>query len=412
MEIELTLPQTQFLDLDCKYPLFVAGYGSGKSEILKIGALDDVFSYPGARVAVYSDTFDQLRLNLVPRFQDALSDLGVSHDYNKTENIITFDFEDGRNEMIFRSIDNPKRIIGYEVFRSHVDEIEAADNEKKAGEVWRKIIARNRQKIAGAANRVSVYTTPDQGFGFTYKKWGQSTSPDYQYVRASSRSNPHTPSDYVESLENDYPPELVRAFVEGHWCNLTSGSVYASFSRDFHNSTREVKSGEPLHVGMDFNVGKMAAIVFVQDGKGTVATDELIGYADTPSMIEALKERFDGHAITVYPDASGKNTSSKGASLSDIALLRAAGFTVRAHESNPRVRARVVCVNARFVDGTVRVNVVRCPQLTESLERQKYTDAGEPDKSQGFDHPVDAFGYRIAYTYALKPQVSGRIWVK
>jgi hypothetical protein len=342
-----------------------------------------------------------------------LTELGVAYDFNKSENIISFEFDDGKNELIFRSIDNPKRIIGYEVFRSHVDEIEAAENERKAGEVWRKIIARNRQKIEGAVNRVSVYTTPDQGFGFTYKKWGQSKSQDYQYVRASSHSNPHTPDDYVAALEADYPPELVRAFIEGHWCNLTSGSVYASFGREVCHSDREIQQGEPLHIGMDFNVGHMAAIIFVQDGKGTVAADELIDYSDTPAIISAIKERYPEHAVTVYPDASGKNTSSKGASLSDIGLLKAAGFTVRAHDANPRVRARVVCVNARLSDKTVRVNTKKCPQTTEALERQTYTDAGEPDKTQGFDHPNDAFGYRIAYTYPIKTLVNaGRIWVK
>jgi len=407
MEIRPTIPQAEFLSLNCKYPLFVAGYGSGKTHALITSALVDLFSYDGARVAIYSDTYDQLRLNLIPRIEDMLSESGIPYQFNRTEYTITV----GSNQLILRSIDNPKRIIGYEVFRSHVDEIEAATNKDKANDVWRRILSRNRQKCGTLQNRVSAYTTPDQGFGFTYEKWRGNTG-DYQYVRAGTSSNPYLPSDYIDSLLNDYPAELAEAYINGEWCNLTAGSVYTAFDRKLSHSDREVQPGEPLFIGMDFNVNNMAAIVFVNDASGTVAADELVGYADTPATIEAIKNRYDGHRIFVYPDASGQNTSSKGASTSDITLLKAAGFIVKAPNRNPRVRDRIVCVNARIADGTVRVNTKKCPQLTESLEKQAYDKHGEPDKTQGYDHANDGFGYRIIYDYPLRSKSNRNIYAR
>ena len=106
----------------------------------------------------------------------------------------------------------------------------------------------------------------------------------------------------------------------------------------------------------------------------------------------------------MYPDASGKNRKSNNASTSDIALLEQAGFDVRVNASNPAVKDRVLSVNAMLhKDGKRRykVNPQMCPNLVECLEKQAYDKNGEPDKSAGFDHALDAAGYFIAYRYPL-----------
>ena len=411
MQIVLTEPQSEFFVLRCKYPLFVGGYGSGKTHTLITSAVRDAFDAPpGAKVAIYSDTYDQLKLNIIPRMEELLIDLGVAYQFNRSDYVIAV----GYRKFIFRSIDNPKRIIGYEVFRSHVDELEAGTTKDKAADVWRRIVARNRQKIPGMDNRVSCYTTPDQGFGFTYERWRKNPpSAEYQFVRASTDSNPFLPDDYYDALLDDYPEELAKAYVNGEWCNLTSGMVYAAFDRTACETTRTVRTGEPLHIGMDFNVNNMAAIICVRDGDMIHAVDELIGYADTPAIIEAIKERYPGHVINVYPDARGASTSSQDASRSDIILLKRAGFIVRAKKKNPRVRDRVVCVNQRFSEGRLRVNIARCPLLTEALEQQAYNDKGEPDKESGYDHPNDALGYMVYYLMPLQmPSKREALWYK
>jgi hypothetical protein len=48
-----------------------------------------------------------------------------------------------------------------------------------------------------------------------------------------------------------------------------------------------------------------------------------------------------------------------------------------------------------------RVNPQTCPHLVESLEKQAYDKNGEPDKSAGFDHIIDAATYMLAYRYPL-----------
>lgn len=40
-ELTLTPPQWDFLQLDCKHPAFVAGFGTGKSQTLAVSAVID-----------------------------------------------------------------------------------------------------------------------------------------------------------------------------------------------------------------------------------------------------------------------------------------------------------------------------------------------------------------------------------
>ena len=41
------------------------------------------------------------------------------------------------------------------------------------------------------------------------------------------------------------------------------------------------------------------------------------------------------------------------------------------------------------------------PHYAEALEKQAYDKNGEPDKSSGLDHCIDAGGYFIAYRYPI-----------
>jgi hypothetical protein len=333
-------------------------------------------------------------------------------------------------------MDNPDRIIGYEVFRSHCDEIDLLE-QKKAELVWNRIIARNRQKVTNAEwkhydarwengarsfkrewdkdneewvyivgkkrirqhqdNRVSAYTTPES-FGFTYNRWKRNPAPGYEYVVAPTYSNPHLDSSYIDSLRETYTEQMVKAYIEGMWVNLTSGSVYPYFDRETHDTRVTARKNEPLHIGMDFNVTDMCATVHVIRKGILYCVDELFGFLDTPDMCEVITERYKekGHSITIYPDASGKGTTSKSASTSDITLLKGAGFKVKAPNKNPAIKDRVASMNKRFETRKYYVNTDRCPEYTRSLEQQVYDENnGKPKKDGDLDNRNDGGGYLI-----------------
>ena len=174
---------------------------------------------------------------------------------------------------------------------------------------------------------------------------------------------------------------------------LTAGTVYNAYDREANRSKETIRVSEPLHIGQDFNVNNMASVVFVERENGWHAIDELKGLRDTPHLIETLKSRYEGHAVFIYPDASGGSAKSVNASVSDLELLRKAGFKVRSDRANPRVKDRVLSLNTGFSKGRLWVNDAKCPEFEESLEQQAYDRNGEPDKTTGHDHHNDAAGY-------------------
>lgn len=401
LKIKPTQPQADFHSLQCKHPAFVGGFGTGKSETMANQAFMDASHSSSALIGLYEPTYDLVRLIMAPRMEEKLIDYGIRYRYNKSENIIYC--SNGQfGDFILRTLDNPERIIGYETYRSHVDEIDTL-KEDKALAAWIKIIARNRQRPSGIINpfnRVSAYSTPE-GFKFLYKYWKKEPKNGYEMIQASTMSNPFLPDDYVDTLKETYPANLIEAYIEGEFVNLTSGTVYHEFDRVEHDTDVIWNGREPLHIGMDFNVCNMSAVISVIRKGICYDVGEITGGYDTPSMIDSIKERYQQCQINIYPDASGKNRNAQGASESSIQLLRQAGFQVLAKAKNPFVKDRVLAMNTSFVRSLHFVNVRLCPIHASNLEQQVYNAAGEPDKTQGNDHTNDASGYLIHYKYPV-----------
>src|SRR6056297_75909 len=406
LQLKVTQPQSDFLQMEKRYRLFCAGYGAGKSEAMVQAAVMDAATSPGALIGCYQPSYDLIKLITAERITEKLTELGVRFKYNKQDNMVYTSTKQW-GDFVFRSLDNPSRIVGYETYTAHVDEIDTLPA-AHAEEAWNKIIARNRQRPKGMNdpfNQASAYTTPE-GFKFAHWRWVQNKTDDYGIVTAPSYSNPYLPEGYIASLRESYPEALADAYIEGRFVNLTSGTVYSSFDRGRCNSKEQIAQGERLYVGMDFNVGKMAAVINVRRGEELHAVSEVVDAYDTPAVISHLQERYEGHTICVYPDASGTSRKTVNASQSDIALLQQAGLSVRAPKRNPAVKDRIISANTGFEQGLIKVNSKTCPEFTRCLEQQAYDKNGEPDKTSGHDHMNDAGTYVIAYEMPVRKPVS------
>jgi PBSX family phage terminase large subunit len=404
-QIEPTLPQYKYITSPSKFPAMVAGFGAGKTEAAIMRSVLGILANPGFNRGFYEPTYDLIRMIAWPRFEQFLSESNIPYKLQKSPiNQIAIE---GYGAIFFRSMDNPTRIVGYEHADADIDELDTLKKDD-AAYVWRQVIARNRQKKPVGYNTVGVTTTPE-GFKFVYETWKKETRAGYEIIQAPTRSNPHLPDGYIESLQDIYPAQLLSAYLEGNFVNLVSGTVYASYNRKAHDTQETIKLGEPLFIGCDFNVTKQAATVYVQreGGEQWHAVAELVNMYDTPEMVRIIQSRWQsqGHKIYIYPDASGGSRKSVNASISDIALLQQASFVVRSRASNPAVRDRVMATNAAFESGRLRINATACPNVSSCLEQQTYKN-GEPDKSSGNDHQNDATTYPIAYEMPIVKPVA------
>lgn len=402
--MNFTPAQASFVYSTEPFPAFVGGFGSGKTAAAIARIMHLKRMCPKQDVAYYLPTYGLVEDIAFQRFPAMFDRLGLPYKLNRQ----TATLHTGLGRIIFRTMDNPDRIVGFEVAHSILDELDTLPIEK-ARNVWNKVIARNRQKAVTdtgrkVPNTVSVATTPE-GFRFVWERWVKNKAPGYELFRAKTMDNAaNLPEGYINNLRNSYPTNLLAAYLDGEFVNLTAGSVYAEYDRALNATTETVQPGDALHVGMDFNVAHGAAVVHVLRGDDPYAVAEFTDVFDTPAMIGLLKRDYPGHAITIYPDASGGSRKSNNASESDISLLKAAGFRVCVNAANPRVKDRVMAVNALVhKDGQrrYRVNPEKCPQLVESLEKQAYDRNGEPAKDGGLDHILDAAGYCLVYRWPL-----------
>jgi PBSX family phage terminase large subunit len=394
--MKLTETQYDFAGSLQPFPAFVGGVGSGKTHAGIVRTISLKSQIP-EDVAYYLPTYDLIRTIAYPRFTELLDEFNIKHILNKSENVIYT--PDYGGVIRFRTMDTPERIIGYETAHSVLDELDTLPTEK-AREIWNKVLARNR-KQSKLGNTVAVTTTPE-GFKFVYEVWAKEKREGYQIYKARTKDNPYLPDGYIKALEQIYPSNLLQAYLDGEFVNLNAGSVYYTFDRKLNSTNETIKTGEPLHIGMDFNVTKMSSVVYVLRNDEPNAVAEITGVFDTPAMIRMINDRYNGHKIYIYPDASGKNRKSQNASESDIVQLKASGFTIMSNAANPYVKDRVAAINKLIESRKFKVNPDTCPELVEALERQAYDKNGEPDKSAGFDHVLDAAGYMIAYRYPIR----------
>ncbi len=414
----LNVPQSRFLALPHKYRAFVAGFGSGKTWVGCAGLCRHAWEFPRVNAGYFAPSFPQIRDIFYPTVEEVAHDWGLRVEIMEANKEVHFySGKQYRTTVICRSMDRPQAIVGFKIGHALVDELDVMAA-AKAEQAWRKIIARMRYKADGLKNGVDVTTTPE-GFKFTYQQFVKALRDKpslvnlYGLIQASTYDNAkNLPADYIPSLYDSYPKQLIDAYLRGLFVNLMSGSVYPDFDRLMNHSSESMQESEPLLIGMDFNRLHMAAVVYVLRDGLPVAVDEITDGRDTPYMARLFKERYrdKGHAVTVYPDASGQNSSSKNASESDLSILREHGLTVRVNSTNPAVADRINAVNSLILNGQgvrrLKVNTLRCPKLTEALEQQSYDKNGQPDKSSGVDHVIDAAGYPVAYQWPVVKRVA------
>jgi hypothetical protein len=400
IRLKLTEPQEDFIFSEAIHPAMVAGYGAGKSQaaVIRIALL--ALKYKGLSFAFVEPTYDLIRLIAFPRFEEILDSWGVKYNLNKADAIIKLD---NGSQIIFRSADSPERLVGFEVSDAVIDEADTLRIDQ-ARTVWTKMLGRIRErKPDNSPNTLAAVSTPE-GFGFMYEMWGKEKREGYELIKAPTSSNPYLPDGYIAQLQATYSGSQLSAYLDGNFVNLNAGSVYHEFDRNLNATSQTIMADDVLHIGLDFNVANMSAVVHVVRGDSVHAVNEITGVFDTPTMGRILKEKYPAHRILIYPDASGNARKSNNASESDHSILRSFGFQVLVNSRNPFVKDRVLSVNAMINNQGERryfVNAQYCPSLAESLEKQSYDKNGEPDKKSGFDHVVDATGYFIAYRYPI-----------
>lgn len=391
-EIELLEHQAEFIESEFIHTAIVGGFRSGKSHAGVIKSILKKLTYPGIDVAYYLPTYGLIKDIAYAKFSHFLEKMKVQYTLNKSDH----EYLTPYGKIILRSMDNPDSIIGYEVGYSIIDEADILPK-NHMDDVLTRVAARLSIPLPdGKPNSLDFVSTPE-GFKFLYDFFVKKPHPNKKLIKARTANNPFISDSYISTLEAIYSPEQLKAYLDGEFINLTSGNVYRNYDREKNRTYAKVENGDVLHVGIDFNITKMNAVIHKMDIETKLAVDEIVNAYDTTEVCAILKERYGDHKIIVYPDASGSSRKTNS-SKSDHDIIRSFGFVIRTGTSNPPVKDRVNKMNISFCDKdgnrNYLVNDEQCPNYAEALEKQTYKN-GEPDKTSGHDHITEAGGYFI-----------------
>jgi hypothetical protein len=374
-----------------------AGYGAGKTRALCAKAVMLAAANQGFIGAVMEPTGPLIRDIWQNDFDDFLEAYDIPYTFRASPlPEYTLHLPGGDTKILCRSFENWSRIIGLNLAWVLADEIDTV-TPAIANKAFPKILGRLR---SGNVRQFAAASTPE-GFRWMWNTFGSDDAqqrPDRKLIKMRTADNPHLPPDFIERLQANYDPQLLRAYLDGEFVNLTTGQVYDRFDRAKHVITDlPDTSREPLRVGVDFNIGNMSAVIAIRQGNSLLVIDEISGAHDTDALAQEIQRRYPQRQTYIYPDASGGNRSTN-ASQTDIQILEQYGFSNQSPRSNPPVRDRVAAVQALLENGKgqVRLTIAAgCRKVIECLELQSYNEKGDPDKDAGYDHMNDALGYVI-----------------
>ena len=284
-------------------------------------------------------------------------------------------------------------------------------------EAWTEVI---RPMLATSGGHAIFIGSP-KGYHLLYEGYvkgqpGPGRDPSVMSWKYTSLEGGNIPEAEIEEAKRSLD---ARTFAQEYEAQFTtySGRVYYSFDRSRNvKEAPSFKDWPTLHIGMDFNINPMTATIwteYVVDGRviSHMIDEIIIPTSNTHEMCDEIRTRYgrpgfdpqkrEVRHVTIYPDPAGTQNRSSAQGMTDIAILRAAGFHVMAMASHPLVRDRISTVNGKLFSADKHTSFYfdpKCVKSIAAMEKQTYkAGTSEPDKTGGHDHVADATGY-YAYT--------------
>jgi len=391
----LTSPQKKVIKDDSRFRVLITGRRFGKT-YLAINELAKFASQPNKKVWYVAPSYRQAKAIC----WGVLKEKMIQHKWVKSINHSDLTITLKNNSQItLRGSDNENSLRGVGLHGLVMDEF--ADISK---ETWFEVLRPTLSDTKGHA----LFCGSPRGFGnWSYElyKMGE-TNKDWKSFQYTTLEGEQVSQDEIEQAKQDLDLRTFQQEYEATFVNY-SGMIYYNFSRDKNIVEKYNKKIGILHIGLDFNVDPMSAVICVIENDRIFMIDEIQIYSsNTNEICDEIRTRFKNVQIVVYPDPSARQRKTSAGGLTDLAILKNNGFDVRCRSTAPLVRDRINAVNSKLknVNGKNSLFIVKsCKNAIKSIERQIYKEGTHiPDKDSGYDHMNDALGYLVEYNFPLK----------
>ena len=393
---KLTRPQFEVFDTNERFRVVVAGRRFGKTFLSIAELIDVAVPKEGSHCWYVAPTYkaakeiawDMLIARIPPEWIR-----------KSNETALTLTLING-STIALKGAEKPDNLRGRSLDFVVMDEF--ADMRPEA---WYEVIRPSLSDRQGSA----LFIGTPKGRNHFYDLWTQGAdgNPDWYSFQYTTIDGGQVAEAEIEAAKRDLDERTFNQEYNAQFVNY-SGIIYYNFSRE-ESVNRSADDGSMLHIGMDFNLDPMSAVVAIRDGSTLKIIDEIVIYgSNTDEIVDEIKTRFPSRQICVYPDPAARQRKTSAGGRTDLSILQNAGFAVKVRERHSAIRDRINSVNARLKSADGQRHLVidpRCKQVIKSLERQTYKEGtSQPDKDSGFDHMNDALGYLIDFLYPIKRQ--------
>lgn len=392
----LSIPQRKIVQAPQRFKVACCGRRFGKTT-LAIWLMCREASQPNKEIFYIAPTYRQAKMIAWKKLKNKLLDLRWVSKINETElsiilknnSIISLKGADGGAQNL--------RGVGLDAII--MDEASLIDEE-----AWTEVL---RPALADKQGWALFISTPA---GMNWLKdlfdLAEEFPDEWASFQFTSIEGGNIPEAEIEAARRTLDEKTFKQEFEASFVNF-SGRIFYAFDRTYNVIKWEGVTPRDIHIGMDFNIDPITAVVAVKLNNILHIIDEIKIYgSNTDEMVQEIKTRFPEKNIICYPDPAGAARKTSAGNRTDHTILRTAGFQVKAPSRHNPVRDGVNAVNAKlrsssgittlFFDPTVKYAI-------ECLEKQTYkTGTSIPDKDSGFDHMNDALRYMVDFLFPIR----------
>jgi phage terminase large subunit len=394
--MKLTKPQDDIFFSDSRFRVVVAGRRFGKTFLSTYELLKHALQGKQRNCWYVAPTYKAAKEIAWNMLVDAIP---AGYLTKKNETALSINLRNG-SSIALKGAEKPDNLRGRALDFCVLDEF--ADMRPEA---WHEVLRPSLSDRRGSA----LFIGTPKGRNHFYDLWtrGIDSVDSWEAFQYTTIEGGNVDPDEIEAAKNDLDSRTFQQEYEARFVNY-SGIIYYAFSREESVKPYDDKPNE-LHIGMDFNVDPMSAVVCVRHGATLHAIDEIVMYgSNTDEMVDEIRQRYKQAAITIYPDPASAQRKTSAGSRTDLNILQNAGFRVKVRTRHPAIRDRINSVNSRLLSSQQERRLFvtpNCKNVINSLERQTYKEGtSQPNKDDGFDHMNDALGYLIEYMFPIRKE--------
>ena len=391
--MQLTLPQSEIYLCPSRFISVVAGRRFGKTFLSTGKILEQAIKGRDRNVWYVAPTYGAAK---EIAWDMLITTIPPEYIYKTNETSLTLKLING-SVIALKGAEKPNNLRGRSLDYVVLDEF--ADMRPEA---WSEVLRPSLSDRQGGA----LFIGTPKGRNHFYDIWakGIDGDNDWSSFQYTTLQGGNVLEEEVSAARNDLDERTFQQEYEAAFVNY-SGIIYYAFNRE--KSVKRIEdTGGTLHIGLDFNIDPMSAVVCLRHGNDLLAIDEIVMYgSNTDEMVAEIKSRYSDRPVIIYPDPASRQRKTSAGGRTDLSILQNAGFAVKSKNSHALVRDRINAVNSRLrSSGGDRYLFIdpKCKHTIKSLERQTYKEGTSQPNKDGFDHMNDALGYLVEYLFPLR----------